>query len=84
MIVKDIIKLLDDKYPFCYAEDYDNVGLIIGHQQNKVKGIIVCLDAIECVIDEAIEKKCNVIVSFHPIIFESIKKLQTLTMWKKL
>jgi putative NIF3 family GTP cyclohydrolase 1 type 2 len=39
MIVKDIIKLLDDKYPFCYAEDYDNVGLIIGDEQNKVKGI---------------------------------------------
>ena len=45
MIVKDIIKLLDDKYPFCYAEDYDNVGLIIGEEQSKVNGIIVCLDA---------------------------------------
>ena len=56
MIVKDIIKLLDDKYPFCYAEDYDNIGLIIGDEQNKVKGILVCLDAIECIIDEAIEK----------------------------
>ena len=75
MIVKDIIKLLDDKYPFCYAEDYDNVGLIIGDEQNKVKGIIVCLDAIESVIDEAIEKNCNVIVSFHPIIFEGLKKI---------
>ena len=50
MIVKDIIKLLDDKYPFCYAEDYDNVGLIIGEEQSKVNGIIVCLDAIECVV----------------------------------
>ena len=49
MIVNDIIKLLDDKYPFCYAEDYDNIGLIIGDEQNKVKGILVCLDAIECV-----------------------------------
>ena len=75
MIVKDIIKLLDDKYPFCYAEDYDNVGLIIGDEQNKVKGIIVCLDAIESVVNEAIEKKCNVIVSFHPIIFEGLKKI---------
>ena len=76
MIVKDIIKLLDDKYPFCYAEDYDNVGLIIGEEQSKVNGIIVCLDAIECVVDEAIEKNCNVIVSFHPIIFEGLKKIQ--------
>jgi len=75
MIVKDIIKLLDDKYPFCYAEDYDNIGLIIGDEQNKVKGIIVCLDAIESVVNEAIEKKCNVIVSFHPIIFEGLKKI---------
>ena len=79
MIVKDIIKLLDDKYPFCYAEDYDNIGLIIGDEQNKVKGVLVCLDAIECVVDEAIEKKCNVIVSFHPIIFEGLKKIKNST-----
>ena len=41
MIVKDIIKILNDKYPFCYAEDYDNVGLIVGDDQFKVSGIIV-------------------------------------------
>lgn len=76
MIVKDIIKLLDDKYPFCYAEDYDNVGLIIGEEQSKVNGIIVCLDAIECVVDEAIEKNCNLIVSFHPIIFDGLKNTE--------
>jgi dinuclear metal center YbgI/SA1388 family protein len=75
MIVKDIIKILDEKYPFCYAEDYDNVGLIVGDDQSKVKGIVVCLDTIESVVDEAIQKKCNVIVSFHPIIFEGLKRL---------
>ena len=75
MIVKDVVQLLDQKYPFCYAEDYDNVGLIIGDEQNKVNGIIVCLDAIESVVNEAIKKKCNVIVSFHPIIFEALKKI---------
>jgi len=75
MIVKDIIKILNDKYPFCYAEDYDNVGLIVGDDQFKVSGIIVCLDTIESVVDEAIQKKCNVIVSFHPIIFDGLKKL---------
>jgi len=75
MIVKDIIKILNDKYPFCYAEDYDNVGLIVGDDQDNVKGIVVCLDTIECVVNEAIQKKCNVIVSFHPIIFDGLKKL---------
>ena len=75
MIVKDIIKILNDKYPFCYAEDYDNVGLIVGDDQYKVNGIIVCLDTTESVVDEAIQKKCNLIVSFHPIIFDGLKKL---------
>jgi dinuclear metal center YbgI/SA1388 family protein len=75
MIVKDIIKILNDKYPFCYAEDYDNVGLIVGNGLAKVKGIVVSIDTIESVVDEAIQKKCNLIVSFHPIIFDGLKKI---------
>mgnify|MGYP006193602043 CR=1 FL=1 len=61
--------------PLAYAEDFDNVGLLVGNQEEEITGILVCHDALESVIDEAIHKKCNLVVSFHPILFSGIKKI---------
>tara|TARA_R110000850_G_scaffold16697_6_gene51835 strand:+ start:27796 stop:28866 length:1071 start_codon:yes stop_codon:yes gene_type:complete len=58
-----------------YAEGFDNVGLIVGDKQAEVKSILVSHDTLEEVVDEAIEKNCNLIVSFHPIIFNDLKKI---------
>ena len=79
MIVKEVINYLDEFSPFCYAEEFDNVGLIIGDYTQKVNGILVTLDSTESVIDEAIKSKCNLIISFHPIIFNDIKSITTNT-----
>ncbi|NNK82178.1 MAG: Nif3-like dinuclear metal center hexameric protein [Flavobacteriaceae bacterium] len=73
MIVNDVIKLLDQLSPLSYAEDFDNVGLLVGDLQMNVSGILVTLDTLEDVVDEAIENNCNLIVSFHPIIFRGLK-----------
>jgi len=75
MKIKDIINYLSELAPLHYAEDFDNVGLLVGNQQNEVTGILVTLDTLETVVNEAIEKNCNLIVSFHPIIFKGLKKL---------
>jgi dinuclear metal center YbgI/SA1388 family protein len=75
MIVQDVINHLEALSPLDYAEDFDNVGLLVGNKNAKVKGILVTLDTIEAVVDEAIENNCNLIVSFHPIIFKGLKKL---------
>ena len=75
MIVQDVIDQLNDLAPLAYAEDFDNVGLLVGDKTQEVQGILVTLDTLESVINEAIEKKCNLIVSFHPIIFKGLKKL---------
>jgi dinuclear metal center YbgI/SA1388 family protein len=75
MIVQDVIDHLHDLAPLNYAEDFDNVGLLVGDENQKVNGILVTLDTLETVVDEAIENKCNLIVSFHPIIFKGLKKL---------
>jgi len=48
---------------------------LIGNNQTEVIGVLVALDTLETTIDEAIEKKCNLIISFHPIIFNELKKL---------
>lgn len=75
MIIQDVINHLEELAPLHYAEDFDNVGLLVGNKTDEVKGVLVTLDTLESVVDEAIEKNCNLIVSFHPIIFKGLKKL---------
>ncbi|MBT8278272.1 MAG: Nif3-like dinuclear metal center hexameric protein [Bacteroidia bacterium] len=75
MIVQDVIDHLEELSPLAYAEDFDNVGLLVGNRSNKVSGILITLDTLETVVDEAIANNCNLIVSFHPIIFSGLKKL---------
>lgn len=75
MHISEVIEELEKLAPTTYAEDFDNVGLLVGNRNAEVSGILVCLDTLEGVIDEAIENNCNLIVSFHPIIFKGLKKL---------
>lgn len=75
MLVQDVINHLHDLAPLAYAEDFDNVGLLVGDKNQSITGILVTLDTLEAVVDEAIENKCNLIVSFHPIIFKGLKTL---------
>lgn len=73
--IKDITDLLESIAPRAYQEDYDNAGLITGSPSQEVKGILCTLDCVESVIDEAIDKNCNLIVAHHPIVFRGLKQL---------
>lgn len=75
MIVKEVLKVLEEMAPLAYAEDFDNVGLLVGDASQIVTGVLVCHDALEEVIDEAIKKQCNLVVCFHPILFSGLKKI---------
>ncbi|MBU2939313.1 Nif3-like dinuclear metal center hexameric protein [Lacinutrix sp. C3R15] len=75
MIVQDVIHYLEEFSPLAYAEDFDNVGLLVGNKNTKITGVLVTLDTLEEVVDEAIETNCNLIVSFHPIIFKGLKNI---------
>jgi len=75
MKIKNIISVLEEMAPLAYAEDFDNVGLLVGDSETKSTGVLVCHDALENVIEEAISKNCNLIVCFHPILFSGIKKI---------
>ena len=75
MIVKNITDYLEKLAPLAYAENFDNVGLLIGNYNKKITGVLVVLDTLENTIDEAIDKKCNLIISFHPIIFKGLKSI---------
>ncbi|GAA4277634.1 Nif3-like dinuclear metal center hexameric protein [Aquimarina mytili] len=74
MQIREVIQHLETLAPSTYAEDFDNVGLLVGNPNTAVTGILVTLDTLEEIVDEAIKNDCNLIVSFHPIIFKGIKK----------
>lgn len=73
--IKDIILELEKFAPLNYQEDYDNAGLITGEKQENCNGVLLTIDTTEKVVDEAIEKDANLIVSHHPIVFSGLKKI---------
>lgn len=75
MTIKEITSYLEKLAPLPNAEDFDNVGLLVGNNQTTVTNVLVTLDTLETTVDEAIAKKCNLIVSFHPIIFKGLTKI---------
>ena len=75
MKIHQITSFLESVAPLSLQESYDNAGLITGDNSWECTGIITTLDATEAVVLEAIEKKCNLIVAHHPIIFGGLKKI---------
>ena len=75
MTVKSICELIEEVAPLALQESYDNAGLLVGDSQMEVTSALVCIDITEVVIDEAIQKKCNLIISHHPLIFSGLKRL---------
>ena len=75
MKIKEIISVLEEMAPLAYAEDFDNVGLLVGNQEQEATGVLVCHDALENVIEEAMTQHCNLVVCFHPILFSGLKKI---------
>ena len=75
MQLKAITQFIESVAPLSFQESYDNAGLIIGHPDDEISGILITLDITEEILDEAISKNLNLIVAHHPIIFSGIKKL---------
>jgi len=75
MTVKSICELIEDVAPLALQESYDNAGLLVGDSQMEITSVLVCIDITEEVIVEAIQKKCNLIISHHPLIFSGLKRL---------
>lgn len=72
--IQAIISHLESIAPSSYQESYDNAGLITGSAATEATGAICCLDATEAVVEEAIEKGCNLVVAHHPIVFKGLKR----------
>lgn len=75
MKIKDLTHYLESVAPLPYQESYDNAGLLTGNPNEEITGVLLTLDCIEAIIEEAISKKCNLVIAHHPIIFGGLKKL---------
>jgi len=77
MKIKEVIHFLEQKFPLHWQEDFDNCGVQCGDREREITGIVVCFDMSEAVIDEAITKGANMVISHHPIIYKSgLKKVE--------
>jgi dinuclear metal center YbgI/SA1388 family protein len=75
MILNNIISELEKFAPISLQETYDNCGLLTGNKDQQITGAILCLDCTEDVIEEAINRNCNLVIAHHPIVFVGLKKL---------
>ncbi len=71
----DIYKIVDKISPFEYVHGGDNSGFIVGDKSAEVKKALVTLDITRDVVLEAIEKKADIIISHHPVIYNPLYKL---------
>ncbi|MEY4274091.1 MAG: hypothetical protein RL638_1039 [Bacteroidota bacterium] len=75
MTVQDVCHSMETWAPLSWQESYDNAGLLCGSRNQTVRGVLISLDCTEAVVQEAIEKGCNMIVAHHPIVFKGLKSL---------
>lgn len=73
--VKDICNAIEAYAPLSLQESYDNAGLQVGNPENAVSAVLLCLDVTEETVREAKARRCNLIVSHHPLIFKGLKNL---------
>lgn len=81
--LKNIIRRLEKKYPQNLKEDWDNVGLILGDSNQEIKKIQLSLDVTDEVIEKAVKNKVDLIITHHPMIFGSLKKINNQTILGK-
>lgn len=76
MKLGELTSYLESIAPLRFQESYDNSGILLGDEELLLNGAMISLDCTEEVVDEAIQKNCNVVISHHPIIFSGIRKFK--------
>ncbi len=75
MKLKHVQTAIETMAPLSLAQDWDNVGLLLGDAEADVQSVLMCIDTTAAVVDEAIRIKADLIVSYHPVMFDGIKRL---------
>jgi len=77
MLCKDVIYYLEGWAPKGIAWERDNIGLQVGSENRRLKNILLSLDLTTKVVDEAINRNCNLIITHHPPLFYPLHKIDT-------
>ncbi len=77
MKCSSIMRALEELSPVSYAEDWDNVGLIVGRKEKDVRKAYLAVDATDEVIQSAIEVRADMLITHHPLIFRAVKKVNS-------
>ncbi len=77
MRLKQIGEFLEKIAPLSGAESWDNVGLLVGDREQEIHRILLAIDYTAEVAEEAKNAECDLIVAYHPPIFQAIKRLQS-------
>ena len=77
--LSDISGIINKKYPFMLAEDWDNVGLQLGDPSTEIRRIMVALDPLPQVIASAIDSNCDLLITHHPLIFSPLRQITSST-----
>jgi dinuclear metal center YbgI/SA1388 family protein len=75
MKVKDLAKAVEEMVPLQLAQDWDNVGLLVGDPQAEVKNVLLTIDITRDVVEEAGRLKTDLIISYHPVIWDGLKRV---------
>lgn len=75
MTVNDVLDFLAEYAPVELAEEWDNVGLLVGQRSDPVSSIMTCLTLTPDVAEEAVSKQASLVITHHPILFRAVKKL---------
>ncbi len=75
MKISEVTDWLEREYPSSFAEEWDNVGLLVGDDQREVKKIFLALDLTEDTLDQAVDFGADLVITHHPMIFSGLKKI---------
>lgn len=75
MTIRDITDTLESFAPLRYQEEWDNSGYQVGNPFRECTGVLLCVDATEDIIDEAVARGCNLIIAHHPLLFHGVKQI---------
>ncbi len=79
MLLGEVINIIESVAPLSIQEEWDNSGLQVGVKEAEVASVLLCTDITEAIVDEAIAKDCQLIISHHPLLFHGLKTIQGAT-----
>lgn len=82
--ISDIYNAMNVIAPFSLAEKWDNSGLLIGDMSDRTTKALLCLDVTDSIVDEAVEKKADLLISHHPLIFNPLKNISSKSIYARL